>query len=99
MAEKPSDLNCEGAAPRCPQTAAEQAKAWFLDEVLPLEAALTRFLQRNWRNESDIDDFRQEIYAQIFQAAETKIPERRLSCSQQRQPAYRPHSPETYCAD
>jgi RNA polymerase sigma factor (sigma-70 family) len=76
MAEKPSDLNCEGVDPRRPQTPAEQAKAWFLDEVLPLEAALTRFLQRNWRNESDIDDFRQEIYAQVFQAAETGIPER-----------------------
>jgi RNA polymerase sigma-70 factor (ECF subfamily) len=61
---------------RSPQAAAERAKAWFLDEVLPLEASLTRFLQKNWRNESDIDDFRQEIYAQVFQAAEARIPER-----------------------
>ncbi len=42
---------------------------WFQEEVLPLEAALTRFLRRNWHNESDLPDFRQELYANIYEAA------------------------------
>ena len=29
---------------------------WFMQEVLPLEPMLTRFLQRNWRGEAEIDD-------------------------------------------
>jgi RNA polymerase sigma factor (sigma-70 family) len=56
--------------------ASSHAKAWFVREVLPLEAMLTRFLARNWRNKADLEDIRQEIYAQIIDAAETKIPDR-----------------------
>lgn len=52
-----------------------QAKAWFVHEVLPLEAMLTRYLARNWRNRSDFEDLRQEIYAHVLDAAETKIPD------------------------
>ena len=42
---------------------------WFVDEVLPLEGALMRFLRRNWRTESDILDLRQEVYARVCEAA------------------------------
>jgi RNA polymerase sigma factor (sigma-70 family) len=42
---------------------------WFVQEVLPLEPMLTRFLQRNWRGESEITDLRQEIYARVYEAA------------------------------
>ncbi len=56
--------------------ASSHAKAWFVREVLPLEAMLTRFLARNWRNKADLEDIRQEIYAQVIDAAETKIPDR-----------------------
>ena len=42
---------------------------WFVNEVLPLEAALMRFLRRNWRAEADIVDLRQEIYARVCEAA------------------------------
>ncbi len=48
---------------------------WFMREVLPLEAALTQFLHRNWRNESDITDLRQDVYVRICEAAQTKIPD------------------------
>lgn len=44
---------------------------WFVETVLPLEAALERFLRRNWRNPSDIADLRQEVYARVFKAAQT----------------------------
>jgi RNA polymerase sigma-70 factor (ECF subfamily) len=42
---------------------------WFMEEVLPLEAMLTRFLRRSWRNEADISDLRQEVYARVYEAA------------------------------
>ncbi len=42
---------------------------WFVREVLPLEAALVRFLRRNWRNEADIMDLRQELYVRVCDAA------------------------------
>jgi RNA polymerase sigma-70 factor (ECF subfamily) len=55
---------------------ASTVEAWFVREVLPLEAILMRFLHQNWRNKADLEDFRQEIYAQVLAAAETEIPER-----------------------
>jgi len=49
--------------------------AWFIHEVLPLEALLMQFLRRNWRNESDIADIRQEVYVRVYEAARKKIPD------------------------
>ena len=49
-------------------------KAWFFREVFPLEAALTRYLRRNWRNEADVADLRQEIYAKVYNAARERLP-------------------------
>ena len=42
---------------------------WFMQEVLSLEPMLTRFLQRNWRGEAEINDLRQETYARVYEAA------------------------------
>ena len=50
--------------------------AWFVREVLPLEAALMQYLQHNWRNQSDIADLRQDIYMRVYDAAQKQIPER-----------------------
>ncbi len=47
---------------------------WFMREVLPLESMLTRFLQRNWRNEAEISDLRQEAYARVYEAARRERP-------------------------
>ena len=41
--------------------AASEVDAWFVREILPLEAALMQFLQHNWRNKSDIADLRQLV--------------------------------------
>lgn len=49
-------------------------KAWFFREVFPLEAALMRYIRRNWRNESDVADLRQEIYARVYGAARERLP-------------------------
>lgn len=53
----------------------DAVSAWFVREILPLETNLMRFLRSNWKNESDIVDLRQEIYARIFDAARTQIPD------------------------
>jgi RNA polymerase sigma-70 factor (ECF subfamily) len=48
---------------------------WFLREVLPLEAVLTQYLYRNWRNESEIIDIRQDVYVRICEMAQKRLPD------------------------
>lgn len=48
---------------------------WFMQDVLPLEPMLTRFLQRNWRHEADIADLRQEVYARAYDAGRREQPQ------------------------
>jgi RNA polymerase sigma factor (sigma-70 family) len=55
-------------------TATSAADAWFEHEVLPLEAALMQFLERNWRNPSDVPDFRQDVYVRVYEAALIQLP-------------------------
>jgi RNA polymerase sigma-70 factor (ECF subfamily) len=47
---------------------------WFTREVLPLEAGLTRFLRRHWRDQSEIADLRQEVYARLCDSARSGAP-------------------------
>ncbi len=47
---------------------------WFMREVIPLEPMLTRFLHRNWRNEAEVADLRQETYARVYEAAQRERP-------------------------
>lgn len=47
---------------------------WFSREVLPLEPALMRYLRRNWRNEDDLPDLRQELYVKLYDAAHNGLP-------------------------
>ena len=49
--------------------AADAVEQWFVDEVLPLETALTRLLRSCWRRADDIPDLRQEIYVNVFESA------------------------------
>jgi RNA polymerase sigma factor (sigma-70 family) len=48
---------------------------WFVSEVLPLELSLMRFLRRNWREESDMLDLRQEVYVRIYESAARAMPD------------------------
>jgi len=64
------DLRLAGEAMSAPDL-----HAWFVREVLPLEAGLTQFLRHNWRNKSDIADLLQEIYLRVFDAAQKQLPE------------------------
>jgi RNA polymerase sigma factor (sigma-70 family) len=47
---------------------------WFVQEVVPLEAALVRFLRRNWRNAADLLDLRQDVYVRVYEAAREGLP-------------------------
>jgi len=51
------------------------ADLWFVDQVLPLEAALMQFLLHNWRNKNDIEDLLQDVYVRVYEAALKQIPE------------------------
>jgi RNA polymerase sigma factor (sigma-70 family) len=53
----------------------DAVSAWFLREILPLEAILMHYLRHNWRNTSDIADLRQEVYTRVFEAARERIPD------------------------
>ena len=75
---KTLDTDRESAETRRPGEAidAAQLRAWFLHEVVPLEPALTQYLQHNCRNKADIADLRQEVYVRVFEAAREALPER-----------------------
>lgn len=51
-----------------------ELRRWFCHEVLPLEAALMRFIRRNWRSESEAGDIRQDIYERVLNAAARQLP-------------------------
>jgi RNA polymerase sigma-70 factor (ECF subfamily) len=53
---------------------AAEVDEWFVREVLPLEQVLIQFLHRNWRNASDIGDLKQDIYVQVYEAAQKALP-------------------------
>jgi RNA polymerase sigma-70 factor (ECF subfamily) len=53
---------------------AAEVRAWFVREVLPLEAALMRYLHHSWRNKSEIADLRQDVYVRVCEAAQKQIP-------------------------
>jgi RNA polymerase sigma factor (sigma-70 family) len=55
-------------------TAVSGVEAWFVREVLPLEAILMQYLRHNWRDSSDAEDLRQEIYIRVCEAARKDIP-------------------------
>lgn len=52
----------------------EVVKAWFVQEILPLEPTLTRFIRRHCRKEADVADLRQDVYVRIYTAAREQLP-------------------------
>ena len=74
MAEKP-DITSKNAGLSGVSVAASEVVAWFIREVLPLEAILMHFLRHNWRGAGDIEDLRQEVYVRVCEAAQKQLPE------------------------
>lgn len=75
MADTP-DIDHEGADPHRGMLlpALADVDAWFICEVLPLEAALLHFLRRSWRNKSDVEDLCHDIYVRVYEMALREIP-------------------------
>jgi RNA polymerase sigma factor (sigma-70 family) len=73
MTEIP-DTSRDGAKRRGVTMTPPEVRAWFVREVLPLEAMLMQFLRRNWRNKAEIADLRQDVYVRVFEAARQEIP-------------------------
>ncbi len=48
--------------------------AWFVREVLSLEAALRGYLRNNRQSSADIADLLQDIYVRVFEAARVELP-------------------------
>ncbi len=74
MAEKPASGRDFGGRQGTAVTD-DAVSAWFIREILPLEAKLMNYLQHNWRNASDLPDLRQEVYIRVFEAARERIPD------------------------
>lgn len=47
---------------------------WFVNDVVPLEPMLVRFLKRNWRNQDEVCDLMQEVYVRVYEAAGREMP-------------------------
>jgi RNA polymerase sigma factor (sigma-70 family) len=56
------------------ETRTAEVRAWFIREVLPLEADLIQFLRRSGRGKSDVEDLRQDVYMRVCAAAYKEIP-------------------------
>jgi RNA polymerase sigma factor (sigma-70 family) len=52
----------------------EVVKAWFVQEILPLEPSLTRFIRSHCRQAADVADLRQDVYVRIYAAAREQLP-------------------------
>ena len=52
----------------------ESLDAWFANEILVHEQALTYFLRRCWPHRDELHDLRQEIYVRVYEAAGKALP-------------------------
>lgn len=73
---KTTDTGLEGETQRLPGAAMTEPEldAWFVREVLPLEASLMQYLNRNWQDSSQVEDFRQDVYIKVYEAARNERP-------------------------
>lgn len=55
-------------------TSDAQLRRWFVEEVLPLEASLMRYLRRNWRVDGEVVDLRQDVYEAVLNGAREALP-------------------------
>ena len=55
-------------------TESQDLAQWFVNDVLPIEPMLVRFLGRNWRNQDEISDLLQEVYVRVYEAATREMP-------------------------
>jgi RNA polymerase sigma factor (sigma-70 family) len=54
---------------------ASKVQAWFVREILPLEAVLMQFLSRATRSKADVEDLRQSVYMRVCVSAYKEFPD------------------------
>jgi RNA polymerase sigma-70 factor (ECF subfamily) len=71
-----SETNREGAGPEARDVSRRvpDLHAWFVREVLPLEAALRGYLRNNRQSSAEIADLLQDIYVRVYEAARKELP-------------------------
>lgn len=69
-----ADRESVGARRQAMISREEDVHAWFVREVLPLEAALTKYLQHNWREQAGVADMVHDVYVRVIDAARKEIP-------------------------
>jgi RNA polymerase sigma factor (sigma-70 family) len=69
-----SDRENFGARRQLMTSREEVVHAWFVREVLPLEAALTKYLQHNWRGQANVADMLHDVYVRVIDAARKELP-------------------------
>jgi RNA polymerase sigma factor (sigma-70 family) len=75
MIDKASVEAKQQSAPRKGASVADaELDDWFINAVLIHEPSLTAFLRRNYRDQSEVADLRQDIYAKVYQAARQERP-------------------------
>ncbi len=74
MTDKPETSREDAAAHRPEAPGVNDVNAWFVREVLPLEPLLMHYLRRQWPNQSEIEDLRQDVYVRVHEAAKKQIP-------------------------
>jgi RNA polymerase sigma-70 factor (ECF subfamily) len=52
----------------------DEIEAWFVREVLPLEAVLIQYLSRGGRSRADVEDLCQDLYEKVCASARSGIP-------------------------
>lgn len=52
----------------------DELDLWFMDQVVPLEPMLMRFLRRNHSPTAELSDIRQDVYIRVYEAARKGLP-------------------------
>jgi RNA polymerase sigma-70 factor (ECF subfamily) len=56
-----------------PDTGGELER-WFVNEILPHEAALKRYLNKEWKSPGEVADLRQETYVRVYESGSRARP-------------------------
>lgn len=75
MADRPKNEFEERTSPASGEAIGmDDLEAWFVREVLPLEAVLIQYLSRGARSKADVEDLRQDLYERVCTAARQGLP-------------------------
>jgi RNA polymerase sigma-70 factor (ECF subfamily) len=59
---------------RVPREVDGESEQWFVNEILPHEAALKRYLNKVWKARDEVADLRQETYIRVYESGSRARP-------------------------